>query len=144
MAAVDKLKPLLDQGDGVLRIPSPLDPSGPDAPSPHTDSPDTASPCTGFPDTVSGVRRILAGKAFLQPRHAPILFELSQLKAAGIPPLKAKGLLAIMLSLPNDWNYSTRGLAAICKEMGLHLRELHAGVCVEYAVDGQALLDHQQ
>ncbi len=28
--------------------------------------------------------------------------------------------------------------------MGLHLRELHAGVRVEYAVNGQALLDHQQ
>ena len=30
--------------------------------------------------------------------------------------LKAKGLLAIMLSLPEDWNYSTRGLAASCGE----------------------------
>jgi len=29
-------------------------------------------------------------------------------------------------------------------DMGLHLRELHAGVRVEYAVNGQALLDHQQ
>ena len=28
--------------------------------------------------------------------------------------------------------------------MSLHLRELHASVGVEYAVDGQALLDHQQ
>ena len=27
--------------------------------------------------------------------------------------LKAKGLLAMMLSLPEDWNYTTRGLAAI-------------------------------
>jgi len=30
--------------------------------------------------------------------------------------LKAKGLLSIMLSLPESWNYTTRGLAAICKE----------------------------
>ena len=27
--------------------------------------------------------------------------------------LKAKGLLSMMLSLPEDWNYTTRGLAAI-------------------------------
>ena len=30
--------------------------------------------------------------------------------------LKSKGLLSLMLSLPEDWNYTTRGLAAICKE----------------------------
>lgn len=30
--------------------------------------------------------------------------------------LKAKGLLSFMLSLPNDWDYSLRGLVAICKE----------------------------
>ena len=30
--------------------------------------------------------------------------------------LKAKGLLSMMLSLPEEWNYTTRGLAAICKE----------------------------
>ena len=30
--------------------------------------------------------------------------------------LKAKGLLSMMLSLPDEWNYTTRGLAAICKE----------------------------
>ena len=28
-------------------------------------------------------------------------------------------------------------------DMGLHLRELHASVRIEYAVDGQALFDHQ-
>ena len=28
--------------------------------------------------------------------------------------LKAKGLLSMMLSLPDEWNYTTRGLAAIC------------------------------
>ena len=31
--------------------------------------------------------------------------------------LKAKGLLSMMLSLPDDWNYTTRGLAKICKEI---------------------------
>ena len=30
--------------------------------------------------------------------------------------LKAKGLLSMMLSLPEEWNYTTRGLAKICKE----------------------------
>ena len=42
--------------------------------------------------------------------------------------LKAKGLLSMMLSLPNEWNYNTRGLAAICKEgvdaIGSAIREL--------------------
>ena len=30
--------------------------------------------------------------------------------------LKAKGLLAMILSLPDDWNYSINGLVSICKE----------------------------
>lgn len=30
--------------------------------------------------------------------------------------LKAKGLMSVMLSLPDDWNYSVAGLCAICKE----------------------------
>ena len=30
--------------------------------------------------------------------------------------LKAKGLLSMMLSLPDGWHYSVRGLASICKE----------------------------
>lgn len=30
--------------------------------------------------------------------------------------LKAKGLLSVMLSLPDDWDYSLAGLIAICKE----------------------------
>lgn len=30
--------------------------------------------------------------------------------------LKAKGLLSLMLSLPDDWDYTTKGLAQICKE----------------------------
>ena len=44
--------------------------------------------------------------------------------------LKAKGLLSLMLSLPENWNYSIRGLAAICREgpeaVGGALRELEA------------------
>ena len=51
--------------------------------------------------------------------------------------LKAKGLLSMMLSLPEDWNYTTRGLAKICKEgvdaIGAALRELErAGYIVRY------------
>lgn len=30
--------------------------------------------------------------------------------------LKAKGLLSLMLSLPEDWDYTTKGLAHICKD----------------------------
>ena len=30
--------------------------------------------------------------------------------------LKAKGLLSLMLSLPEKWDYTTKGLAAICKD----------------------------
>lgn len=30
--------------------------------------------------------------------------------------LKAKGLLSLMLSLPDDWDYSIAGLVSICKE----------------------------
>lgn len=30
--------------------------------------------------------------------------------------LKAKGLLSLMLSLPDDWDYTTKGLASICKD----------------------------
>lgn len=42
--------------------------------------------------------------------------------------LKSKGLLSIMLLLPDEWKYSTQGLAAICKEgvdsIGFALKEL--------------------
>ena len=31
--------------------------------------------------------------------------------------LKSKGLLSMMLSLPEEWNYTTRGLAAICSQL---------------------------
>jgi len=30
--------------------------------------------------------------------------------------LKAKGLLSLMLSLPDDWDYTTKGLSRICKD----------------------------
>lgn len=44
--------------------------------------------------------------------------------------LKSKGLLSMMLSLPDEWNYTTRGLAAICKEgvdaIGSALKELES------------------
>ena len=51
--------------------------------------------------------------------------------------LKSKGLLSMMLSLPEDWNYTTRGLAKICKEgvdaIGGALRELEtAGYIVRH------------
>ena len=51
------------------------------------------------------------------------------LKDTGLT-LKAKGLLSMMLSLPDEWNYTTRGLASICKEsvetIGKTLRELES------------------
>ena len=44
--------------------------------------------------------------------------------------LKAKGLLSMMLSLPDGWHYNVRGLAAICKEgvssISSTIRELDA------------------
>ena len=53
--------------------------------------------------------------------------------------LKSKGLLSMMLSLPDEWNYTTRGLAKICKEgvdaIGGALRELeNAGYIVRRVV----------
>ena len=49
------------------------------------------------------------------------------LRNAGLS-LKSKGLLSMMLSLPENWNYTTRGLAKICKEgtdsIGSALKEL--------------------
>ena len=42
--------------------------------------------------------------------------------------LKSKGLLSMILSLPNEWNYTTRGLASISREgvdsIGTALKEL--------------------
>lgn len=55
--------------------------------------------------------------------------------------LKAKGLLSMMLSLPDDWNYTTKGLATICKEgveaIGTGLKELEkAGYIVRHLLRG--------
>ena len=62
------------------------------------------------------------------------------LKDTGLS-LKAKGLLSMFLSFPDDWNYSTRGLAAICKEgvdaIGNTIRELEkAGYIVRRQLRG--------
>ncbi len=56
--------------------------------------------------------------------------------------LKAKGLLSMMLSLPDDWNYTTKGLAAVCKEgteaIGTGLKELEkAGYIVRRLIRGE-------
>lgn len=56
--------------------------------------------------------------------------------------LKAKGLLSMMLSLPDDWNYTTKGLATICKEgveaIGTGLKELEkAGYIVRHLLRGE-------
>ena len=55
--------------------------------------------------------------------------------------LKAKGLLSMFLSFPDDWNYSTRGLATICKEgveaIGNTVKELEkAGYIVRRQLRG--------
>ena len=55
--------------------------------------------------------------------------------------LKAKGLLSMFLSFPEDWNYSTRGLAAICKEgvdaIGSTIKELEkAGYIIRRQLRG--------
>ena len=55
--------------------------------------------------------------------------------------LKAKGLLSMFLSFPEDWNYSTRGLAAICKEgvdaIGSAIKELEkAGYIIRRQLRG--------
>lgn len=46
--------------------------------------------------------------------------------------LKSKGLLSMILSLPEEWNYTTRGLASICTTMNNHFtslvnHDMHAG-----------------
>ena len=42
--------------------------------------------------------------------------------------LKAKGLLSLMLSLPENWDYTTKGLARICKD-GVD------SICAEQTID---------
>ena len=56
--------------------------------------------------------------------------------------LKAKGLLSMILSLPEEWNYTTRGLATICKEgvdsISATLREFEsAGYILAVILDRQ-------
>ena len=55
--------------------------------------------------------------------------------------LKSKGLLSMILSLPEEWNYTTRGLASICKEgvdaIGSAIKELEtAGYIVRRQLRG--------
>ena len=49
--------------------------------------------------------------------------------------LKAKGLLSLMLSLPEDWDYTLRGLSSISREglgsIGAAVRELEGGGYIE-------------
>ena len=56
--------------------------------------------------------------------------------------LKAKGLLSMILSLPDEWNYTLRGLAAISKEgvdaIGSAVRELEkAGYIIRRQLRGE-------
>ena len=37
--------------------------------------------------------------------------------------LRAKGLLSLMLSLPNNWDYSINGLCSICNESRTTIRK---------------------
>ena len=61
--------------------------------------------------------------------------------------LKAKGLLSLMLSLPEDWDYTTRGLSCICKDgvdsirVGIaspmpsfHPADMCIGICIAAAM----------
>ena len=63
----------------------------------------------------------------VEKNHDYTVMSNYHLKDKGLS-LKAKGLLSMILSLPEGWNYTTRGLAAICKEgvdsIGGALREL--------------------
>ena len=67
-------------------------------------------------------------------------FHLKDMKLS----LKAKGLLSMMLSLPETWNYTTRGLAAICKEgvdaIGSAVRELEAAGYITNVDAGRGLI----
>ena len=56
--------------------------------------------------------------------------------------LKTKGLLSMMLSIPDEWHYSTRGVAAICKEgvdaIGAALKELEkTGYIIRNQIRGE-------
>lgn len=54
--------------------------------------------------------------------------------------LKAKGLLSMMLSLPDDWNYSVNGLAAICKDGPDAVR----GAIRELEAEGYVIRSHKR
>lgn len=47
-------------------------------------------------------------------RDYPVMSK-HHLRGTGLS-LKSKGLLSVMLSLPDDWNYTTRGQVKVCKE----------------------------
>lgn len=56
--------------------------------------------------------------------------------------LKAKGLLSLMLSLPENWDYTTKGLASICKDgvdsISTALKELEQhGYLTRYRLRGE-------
>ena len=56
--------------------------------------------------------------------------------------LKAKGLLSLMLSLPEEWDYTMKGLARICKDgvdsISGGIRELEArGYLIRERVRGR-------
>ena len=63
--------------------------------------------------------------------------------------LNAKGLLSLMLSLPDEWDYTIRGLASICKDgvdsISTALKELEAeGYLIRFGVDPGELHTHWQ
>ena len=45
--------------------------------------------------------------------------------------LKAKGLLSLMLSLPENWDYTMKGLARICKD---GIDNISGGVLLNWSV----------
>ena len=130
-------------------------PKNPDTPQPDMASPDTENPDMVKPDTekpaelnIEKVERHNSliwdwGFFYIQKSEgvrSMAVFRIERtrdytvmsnhhLRNANLS-LKAKGLLSMMLSLPEDWNYTTRGLAKICKEgvdaIGAALRELEA------------------
>ena len=61
--------------------------------------------------------------------------------------LKAIGLLSKMLSLTDEWDYTTRGLAAICKEgvdaIGAALKELESHGYLTPPAQGQPRAHHR-
>ena len=61
--------------------------------------------------------------------------------------LKAKGLLSLMLSLPENWDYTMKGLARICKDgidsISGGIRELEAhGYLIRARVRGSSALSN--